>query len=230
MQIEEETLDRADLLEKDRLKILIVDDHQLILGGTLQVLQQNYPDAVILTAQTTREALEIVENDRPALVVVDLSLPENLGKIAQIHVGISFLQTLMELYPTINLTIQSSNVKALARIKHKIDKHKGGFTIADKGLSTQEMLNRLDWALQGITYTKDLASNVEVKPEWLELLRLAFAEGWTDKAIAEIMCKSERTIRHYWTKIQDALGVYPEKDKNIRSLTLIRAREKGLID
>ena len=46
---------------------------------------------------------------------------------------------------------------------------------------------------------------------------------------------AERTLRHYWTKIQDVLEIYPEADKkkdvrNLRILTQIRARKKGLMD
>jgi hypothetical protein len=37
-------------------------------------------------------------------------------------------------------------------------------------------------------------------------------------------------VRHYWNKVQDALGVYPDEGKNIRIQTQIRAREEGLID
>jgi hypothetical protein len=40
----------------------------------------------------------------------------------------------------------------------------------------------------------------------------------------------ERTIRNYWTKLQDALEIYPEEDKNLRVLTLKKAREEGLLD
>ncbi|MEO1352887.1 MAG: LuxR C-terminal-related transcriptional regulator, partial [Cyanobacteria bacterium J06635_15] len=68
------------------------------------------------------------------------------------------------------------------------------------------------------------------RPEWLEVLQLAFREGLQDKAIAEKMSISERTVRHYWTKVQDALGVYPNAGKNIRIQTEIRSREEGLID
>ncbi|MDV3001585.1 MAG: hypothetical protein N5P05_003191 [Chroococcopsis gigantea SAG 12.99] len=92
------------------------------------------------------------------------------------------------------------------------------------------MLTRLNWAMEGVTHTKDLKNGVEVKPEWLEVLRLAFEEGLQDKAIAKQINVSERMVRHYWTKLQDALGIYPEDDKNLRVLTLKRAREEGLID
>jgi len=89
---------------------------------------------------------------------------------------------------------------------------------------------RMDWAMQGLTHTKDLHSDVEVKPEWLEVMRLAFEEGLQDKAIAIAMYKSERMIRHYWSKIQDALEIYPEEGKNMRAQTQKKARETGLID
>jgi DNA-binding NarL/FixJ family response regulator len=53
----------------------------------------------------------------------------------------------------------------------------------------------------------------EVKPEWIEVLNLAFEEGLEDKVIALRMRVAPRTVRHYWTKVQDVLGVYPKKAK-----------------
>jgi DNA-binding NarL/FixJ family response regulator len=210
-------------------KILAIDDHELILNGTINVLKQKYPEAEILTARTAQEAREQMEK-QPNLVVMDLSIPEKTSMTAQTDIGIQLLQQLMKQYPTLNLMVQSSYVKALVKLKHEIDIHQGGFTIADKSISELEMLTRVDWALQGITHTKDLKIGIEIKPEWLEVLRLAFEEGLQDKAIAKKMNVSDRMVRHYWTKVQDVLEVYPEEDKNLRVLTLIRAREKGLLD
>lgn len=210
--------------------IVAVDDHELILDGTIELLRQEYPDAEILTAKTAREVLELLENYLPNLVVMDLSIPEKPGMNAHIETGIQLLQKLMKQYPELNLMVQSMNVKALSQIKHEIDTHEGGLTIADKNLSKPEILTRVKWAMEGITHTKDLKMGLEVKPEWLEVLKLASDEGLQDKGIAKRMYKSERLIRHYWTKIQDLLEVYPEEDKNLRILTLKRAREAGLID
>ncbi|EKQ67643.1 response regulator containing a CheY-like receiver domain and an HTH DNA-binding domain [Leptolyngbyaceae cyanobacterium JSC-12] len=225
--------------ESDTLKILVVDDHEVVLGGTIDLLKRQYPNAEILTAQTAAEARQRLKEQQtglPDLVVLDLSLPETAGTPAQAEVGIRLLKALMQEYPTLNLTVQSTHVKALVRIKPEIDKHGGGFTVADKSLSSREMLNRVDWALNGITHTKDIRTRrtLEIKPDWLTVLRFAFYEGLQDRAIAERMNVSERTVRHYWTKIQDLLEVYPEEDRNdgrnIRIQTEIRAREEGLID
>lgn len=217
----------------DIKQILVVDDHESVLGGTVSTLKQQHPNAKILTAQTAQSAQEQVALYRPDLVVVDLSIPEKPGDKARSETGIELLKSLMENYPTLNLTVQSSFVKALVRIKPTIDAHQGGFTIADKALSSREMLTRIDWTLQGLTHTKDLTgmqSGLEMKLEWLELLDLAFKEGLQDKEIAKRMSVSERTVRHYWTKVQDGLGVYPEDGKNIRIQTEKKAREEGLID
>lgn len=214
-------------------KILVIDDHELVLGGTLDVLRRQYPDAKTLTAQTAEIAQTQVINFQPDLVVIDLSIPEKRGVTARTETGIQLLKTLMKNFPTLNIVVQSANVKSLVRIKPDIDAHKGGLTVADKSLSSKDMLTRVDWALQGLTHTKDIKgmqTGLEVKPEWLTVVTLAFQEGLQDKAIAERMRVSERMVRHYWTKVQDALGVYPEDGKNIRIQTEMRAREEGLID
>jgi DNA-binding NarL/FixJ family response regulator len=215
------------------LKILVIDDHESVLGGTIEVLRKKYVDAQFLTAVTAQEALDQVSKMQPDLVVMDLSLPESPGKMARPDTGVKLLRNLMKNHINLNIVVQSAHVRTLVRIRPDIDIHKGGFTVADKSLSSQEMLTRVDWALQGLTHTKDIKgvhSGLEVKPEWLRVLTLAFEEGLTDKAIAERMCVGERMVRHYWSKLQDALDVYPEEGKNMRIQTEMRAREEGLID
>lgn len=122
-------------------------------------------------------------------------------------------------------------MKTLIRLKSLIDKHQGGFTIADKSLTSSEMLIKVDWALNGLLYTPpEMRLGLEVKPEWLKVLQLAFTDGMTDKAIAKEMNVAERTVRHYWTRVQDALGVYPDEGINIRVKTYNKARQMGLLD
>lgn len=222
-----------DLPKLGLQKMLVVDDHESVLGGTVDVLRRQYPEAEILTAQTPESAQEQMETSQPDLVVMDLSIPEKPGAMARTDTGIQLLRTLMTRYPTLNIVVQSAHIRTLVRIKPNIDVHKGGFTVADKSLSTKEMLSRANWALQGLTHTKDIKgmqAGLEVKPEWLSVLTLAFQEGLQDKAIAERMNVSERMVRHYWTKLQDVLSVYPEDGKNIRIQTEMRARAEGLID
>lgn len=219
------------LTHQNQQTFLVIDDHDLVLGGTVNLLKQEYPDVNVMIACTSQEALQKVESKQPDLVVADLAIPEAPGAMARTETGIELLKTLMERYPELNIVVQSAHSRSLVRLKFMISAHEGGFTIADKSLSMKEMLTKVDWALQGLIYTpKEMRNGLEVKPEWLELLKLAFQEGLQDKAIAERMNVSERTVRHYWTKIQDVLGVYPDEGKNIRIQTEMRAREEGLID
>ena len=218
------------------MRIAIVDDHELIGRGTANVLQERYPEADIAVATTVKAA-----RDRLAmpldLLVMDLSLPETAGDASKVESGLELLRSALEVRPPLNIVVQSTYTNALVRVKADIDNHEGGFTIADKSLSSAEMLNRIAWALQGVTHTKDIQvvqRGLEVRPEWLQVLDLAFQEGLQDKAIAEQLHVTERTVRHYWSKIQDVLGIYPEESKkegkNLRVLTEIRAREAGLVD
>jgi DNA-binding NarL/FixJ family response regulator len=220
-----------DLTEKALQKILVIDDHESVLFGTIQILKRQYPDAEIVTAQNAQESLTQIARIQPDIVVMDLSIPEKPGEIGKTDTGIQLLRDLMKNYRQLNITVQSAHIKTLLRIKPEIDAHQGGFTIADKSLPSQTMLKLVDLASQGFTHTKDIKSTrAEFKPEWLTVLELAFQEGLTDKSIAERMNVSERMVRHYWSKLQDALDVYPEEGRNIRIQTEKRARELGLID
>jgi DNA-binding NarL/FixJ family response regulator len=213
-------LDRFGGKKVAGLKIVVVDDHELVLDSTVTVLQRQYPDARISTAQATATALTLIEQTQPDLVVVDLALPEQSGQVSRTETGLQLLRTLLQRFPTLNIVVQSANAKSLVRL-----------TIAEKSLPLKEMLTKVDWAIQGVVYTpREMRTGLEIKPEWLEVLRLAFQEGLQDKAIAERMRVAERTVRHYWTQVQDALGVYPDAGKNNRIQTEIRAREEGLID
>jgi DNA-binding NarL/FixJ family response regulator len=215
----------------NKLTILVIDDHQLILEGTVKVLKDKYQDAEITTVKNARDAIAILSEIKPNAVILDLSIPKQIGNTAEVETGIELLEQIMTHYPNLNIVIQSSNIRTLIRIKDKIDNHQGGFTIADKSISEREMLSRVAWSMEGITHTKDLKISITIKPEWQELIELA-NQGLQDKAIAKKLNSTERTIRHYWTKIQDVLGVYPDPNAqtNLRVCTLNAARQEGLID
>ncbi|MDV3353084.1 DNA-binding response regulator [Leptolyngbyaceae cyanobacterium CCMR0082] len=210
---------------------VVVDDHDSVLEGTCRVLKAQYPDAHIATTGQADGVEALIQDVQPDLVVMDLSIPEREGDKAQTETGLHLLRSLLQNHPTLHFVIQSAHVKSLVRLKSMIDKHQAGFTIADKSLSSSEMLIKIDWALNGLLYTPpEMRLGIEVKPEWLQVLQLAFTNGLTDKAIAKQMNVAERTVRHYWTRVQDALGVYPDEGTNIRIQTYNKARQMGLLD
>lgn len=212
-------------------KFLVVDDHEAILEGTIPALKGKYPDAEMLTAQDAQTAKRLVELHHPDLVVVDLSLPEKLDAPANPEVGLQFLRTLMESRQAPNLVVLSTNISPLVRLKPRINTYEGGFAAMDKSLPIRDMLKLIDFAVRGSIYLpSELRSRPEFDRKWIEVLTLKFQEGLTDKSIAKRMNVSDRTVRNYWIRIQDALGVYDEPDKDLQIQIEIAARKIGLIN
>ena len=203
----------------------------MVLGGTLNILKQEYPQADILTAPTAQEALQQVAQITPDLVIVDIVMPEAIGETAQANSGHQLLKTLMQHYPSLNIVVQSAHVRTLVWLKPSIDNHMGGFTVVDKSQSIKDLLEMVDWALHERIYTpREIRNGLQLQPAWMQVLQFAFQESLQDTAIAKRMNVSERTVQCYWSKIRDVLEVYREDDKNLRIQTQVRAREAGLID
>ena len=211
------------------LKILLVDDaNEIFLSETVEMLNSQYRDAKILTAQTTDIALHQIKLFKPGLK-------------AKISTGIQLLIYIISNHPETNLFVCSEYIETLERIHPKIKVYQKGFVAARKCLSDTEMMQRVDWSLQGLTHLKDIHKDIhknkfksQLKPEWQRLLNLAFREGLQDKVIAQNIRVSERMVRNYWNGLQEVLGIDSGKlkrqGKNIRIVTLNRAREAGLID
>ncbi|MBV6624730.1 MAG: response regulator transcription factor [Rivularia sp. (in: Bacteria)] len=217
--------------------ILLIDSYEIFLNATLEILSSFYPDAQIYTATTVEKALHQIAIVKPDLVITDIYVARDIGETIKINSGIQLIKELLKKCPDSNILVQSTFINSLVRIKAEIDRHPSGFVVADKCLSIQETLNRVKWTLHGWTHTKDIKAinaGLELKPEWLRLLNLAFEEGLQDKAIAAHICVSERMVRHYWFKLQEVLNINVDElkhqGKNLRVITHIRAREEGLID
>lgn len=213
------------------ITIVAIDDHAMILNGVVTLLKQTYTDAEVWVAQARQAGQELIVSHRPDLVVVDLAIPDQSGGKASAEVGVALLETLMHQFPLLNIAVLSANANPLVRLKPQIDNHEGGFTVSDKGLVMEDILKRINMALEGGRYLpREMKLGLELKSEWLELLRLAFQEGLTDKAIAQRMSIAEKTVQNYFTKVQDVLEIYREDGHNLRSQTARKAREAGLID
>ncbi len=211
-------------------RFLVIDDHEAILGGTVPALQTKYPTVEILTAKSQQEAKQCIKRCCPEFVVVDLGLPASPTAVPSTEIGLQLLELLMRTNPAPNIMVLSVNVKPLLRLKPAIHIYEGGFVALDKSLPIREMLKYVDLALRGSIY---LPSEVRSRPEfdrrWLEVLMLKYQDGLSDRAIAERMGISDRTIRNYWLRIQDALNVYDHPNQDLRIQIQIAARKAGLI-
>jgi DNA-binding NarL/FixJ family response regulator len=219
-----------DLTDSTKQIFLVVDDHEAILEGTVPALQRTCPVAEVLTASDIQMAQFQMGSHSPVLVVLDLSLPNKPHTPASSDIGLHFLKTLMQSQQAPNILVLSTNIQPLVLLKPIINAYEGGFAAMDKSLPIREMLRLIDFALRGSIYLPpQLRSRTEFDPKWLKVLNLKFQEGLTDKAIAQKMQVSDRTIRNYWIRLQDALGVYDEPGKELRVQIEIAARKLGLI-
>lgn len=209
---------------------LVIDDHEAILEGTVPALKRAYPTVEIFTAQDIQTAQTQIGYYHPTLVLLDLSVPPKPYATASADVGIEFLKLLIESKLAPNLLVLSTNIKPLVQLKPMINAYEGGFAAMDKSSPIREMIRLVDFALRGSIYLPpELRARSEFDRKWLEVLTLKFQEGLTDKAIAERMQVSDRTIRNYWVRLQDALGIYDEPDKDLRIQIAIAARKLGLL-
>jgi DNA-binding NarL/FixJ family response regulator len=66
-------------LTDDRRRIVLVDDHAMVREGLAQAIGCEADLAVCGAAETAAEALEVIADTRPHLVIVDLALKESDG-------------------------------------------------------------------------------------------------------------------------------------------------------
>ncbi|MEM8810769.1 MAG: response regulator transcription factor [Cyanobacteria bacterium P01_G01_bin.38] len=210
---------------------LVIDDHDAVLQCLVPILRVSYPEAFLLAAQDCKTARRQIEQYQPDLVILDLDLPEELGKMPRCEAGIRLLRTVMESHPASNILVLGTSVRPLVRLKSDIYCYSAGFTAADKTQPVPKLLKMIELSMRkSIHLPPDIRSRPDFKPQWLTLLTLKFQDGLSDRAIAQQMQVSTRTLRSYWLHIQDALEVYDDPNLDLRVQIEHAARRAGLID
>lgn len=221
------------------MKILIVDDHDATLRGTLGAFTEKYPDSTLLWAQTTEAARkQLKDHHNFDLVVLDLSLPVAQGQAANANHGIELMKTILHSKQAPNILVMSANIKPVVRLKSFINGYTGGVAMLDKGQSLQDMLHLAEFALRGsICWPQQVkgwlnkeAFRKELDSSWLEVLQWWVNEGLNDKGLAQRLNVSERTIRNYWLRLQDNLCLTQKPNQDVRMQIYIAAKELGLLD
>ena len=69
----------------EKIRILIADDHSLIRKGLRQVLETN-ANFEIFEAENGKEALEVIQNEKPEIAILDIEMPEMSGYDAAVKV------------------------------------------------------------------------------------------------------------------------------------------------
>lgn len=176
------------------MKVLLVDDHRILLDG-LKFLIQNQPGVdEVDTANTVEEALANVRSVIPDLIISDISIPE-IG-------GIAFAQKVKTLFPQVKLIFLSMHEEPY-RVKEALSTGAEGYVL--KKAAHQELLKAIREVSEGGMYFSSEIQKILIQrmrfPEderiltdrEKEVLSLIFEE-FSNKEIGEKLSISERTV------------------------------------
>lgn len=197
--------------------------------------ENQFPHSEVHYSKFSQDAERIIaQNKALKLIVADLNLSEPQPSNAENQMGISFLEKLMDQCNAQNILVLSDNVKSLSRLKDRINAYSGGFAVAEKSLSTDEIFRLANLVMQGHVYlSKSLRQTgmiKDIEEQWLEVVKLKFQEGLNDKAIAQRLHVSDRTIRNYWIRLQDTLNIPNDPSYEIRVQIMLKLKKLGLLE
>jgi DNA-binding NarL/FixJ family response regulator len=188
------------------LKVLIADDHPLVLQGIRRALEASEDIDVVGEARSGDEVLALVERRNPDLVLLDLHMP-----------GLSGLECIAELKrcsPEVK-TVVISAADDRASIDSALLAGASAFIL--KSVSPMDIPSVLRQASAGAVYHVPSAprpcngeqttpAGPDLTPRETTIL-MAVAGGLTTKAISQDLWLSEHTVKFHLTNIYRKLGV-----------------------
>lgn len=195
------------------LRILIVDDHEVVRLG-LRALLDRHPDfSVVDEAGTAREAIQKALLHRPDVVVMDIRLPGRSGIDACREIVAQLPETrviMLTSYAEDELLFDAIAAGACGYVLKQIGSDDliraieavgRGEALLDPSV-TRRVLERVREAAR----KDETAPFAELTEQELRVLALV-AEGKTNREIARALYLGEGTVRNYVSSILSKLGV-----------------------
>ena len=191
------------------IRVVLTDDHPVVRSGIRQLLEKTSEIVVVGEASDGAEALHLVSELSPDVLLLDMELPGETGvQVAQ------------------QLQAAGSPVRILALSAHDDEQYIVGLLASGAAgyLTKEEALETIADAVRGVAHGEDgwlsrrAAAQVAawarkgsshtngLTQREIEVVRLA-ARGWTNDHIAETLTISERTVRFHLTNVYSKLGV-----------------------
>lgn len=191
------------------IRVLIVDDHEIVREGLQTLLSEEADFEVIGVAGESEQALSLTKRHRPDVILMDLVLP-GLD-------GIEITRRVLEVSPNSRVLVLTS-FSENHRIRDAIQAGAIGYLLKD--VLKPELLNAIRAAAAGEPalhpeaqkfLMSQLSGNESVPhdrltPREFNILQL-IAEGKSNKEIALTLSLTEGTIKGYVSTIFDKLGV-----------------------
>ncbi|MDI7275062.1 MAG: substrate-binding domain-containing protein [Anaerolineae bacterium] len=200
-------------------KLLVVDDEPEALEVYARILQAQSPEHRVLRARDGREALTIIRDERPDLVLLDLMMPE--------VDGFGVLEAMREdeasrNIPVIVLTGQALTQQDIARLNRSVA------SILGKGLFTiDETLRHIEMALDGRRKLSMEAQQVVRRA--MAFVHLHYAEPISRRDVAAHVGVSERHLsRCFRHEVGVTLGTYLNRYRVRQARVLLEAGDKSI--
>ncbi len=195
------------------LKIILVDDHEVVRLGLRMLLEQSTDFQVIAEAGTATEAIRLCEMHQPDVVVMDIRMPPG-------NSGIEACRTIVERCPQTRVIMLTSYAED-ELIADAIQAGAVGYVLKQGG--TGELMRALEAVQKG-----DALLNTEITGRVLYMLRRReqanpdpfkdltkrefdilrlLADGKSNGEIARILILSDKTVRNHISIILDKLNV-----------------------
>ena len=211
-------------------RFLVIGSDRTLLK-IAEIINQTYPQAEVITARNYTTALKLIEQIQPQCAIADLEFLELIPGSPRIDAGLKLVKRLLTSHWHPNILVFSDSLSYLNYLQPAIKNYQGGFAAIDKPLSNSDLACYIDLIQWGIVHPPEILKPYpEFQARWLKLLYLRYQEGFNDRAIASKLQVSDRTIRNYWTQIQQTFDIKDDPEKDAKVLIGIAARRIGLID
>jgi DNA-binding NarL/FixJ family response regulator len=199
-------------VETERIEVLLADDHTLVRQGLRALLERETGIEVVAEAGDGHQALQLIEELRPQIAVLDISMPRLNGLEAARRIA--------KLAPhtrTILLSMYQSKGYAEEAVRTGV----WGYILKENAAA--ELVEAIREVARGGYHfalpvlkaivesaRSGLSSGGRLKlltPREREVLQL-IAEGHTNEGIAKIIYRSPETVRSHRARIMKKLGLH----------------------
>jgi len=193
------------------IRLVLADDHPIVLDGLAQLFASEPDCEVVARASDGVEALAAVRKHRPDILVLDLRMPHMDGVAVLRELRQEALPTRVVVLTAVDsgglleairlgvrgVVLKDMATKLLVRAVREV--HAGGKWI-EKGIATRAMGTLLDRevAVEEIGHT--------LTARELEVARLT-AKGHSNKVVAELLSITEGTVKLHLHHVYEKLGV-----------------------
>jgi DNA-binding NarL/FixJ family response regulator len=193
-------------------KVFLVDDHEIVRRGVRELIEATDDLSVVGEAGSAKEALLLIPQQMPDVVVLDVRLPDGSGidvcrDLHSLHPEIRFLilTAFEEDSALLSAILAGANGFLLKQIRSDVLSEAiraiaGGRSIIDLA-DIEAAKSRL----------RGLASRTDERVKYLtpqELRILEYlAEGLTNRQIADEMFLAEKTVKNYVSSLLSKMGL-----------------------